>query len=139
MVKLFLDANILFSAAYREQAGLAKLWKLNQVRLVSSDYAVIEAERNLREPHQLERLKMLINSIEVMTGYNDSLIPGDIKLNIKDRPILAAAIATKANFLITGDRDFEHLFGKKIHCVTILTPSVYFSDFQLLMHDKRKK
>ena len=130
MVKLFLDANILFSAAYRENAGLAKLWKLSHIKLISSDYAIMEAERNLRETHQLQRLKVFVHSLGVITTYNDSLIPSDIKLSAKDRPILAAAISAKANFLITGDRDFEHLFGKKILGVTVLTPSVYFSDFQ---------
>ena|SRR3990167_11346255 len=129
MVKLFLDANILFSAAYRENAGLAKLWKLSGIKLASSDYAIAEAERNLREQHQLQRLKAFMHSLDIITTYNDSLIPDDIKLSVKDRPILAAAIAAKTSFLITGDRDFEHLFGKKIRGVTILTPSVYFSDF----------
>ena len=130
MVKLFLDANILFSTAYRENAGLAKLWKLRHIKLISSDYAIMEAERNLCEPHQLQRLKVFVHSLDVITTYNDSLIPSDITLSAKDRPILAAAISAKANFLITGDRDFECLFGKKILRVTVLTPSVYFSDFQ---------
>ena len=130
MVKLFLDANILFSAAYRENAGLAKLWKLSHIKLISSDYAIMEAERNLREPHQLQRLKVFVHSLDVITTYNDSLIPSNIKLSEKDRPILSAAISAKANFLMTGDRDFEHLFGKKILGVMVLTPSVYFSDFQ---------
>ena len=129
MVRLFLDANILFSAAYRENTGLAKLWKLSHTKLVSSDYAIMEAERNLREHHQLQRLKRFIQSLDIITTYNDSLIPNDIKLSTKDRPILAAAIFAKANFLVTGDRDFEHLFGKKILGVTVLTPSTYFSDF----------
>lgn len=130
MVKLFLDANILFSAAYREHAGLAKLWKLHRVKLASSDYALLEAERNLHAPDQLQRLTLFAHSLEIITAYNDSLIPADIKLNAKDRPILAAAIAAKANFLITGDRDFMHLFCKKVAGVTVLTPSLYFSDFQ---------
>src|SRR3990167_3011677 len=86
MIKLFLDANILFSAAYRENAGLAKLWKLSHIKLVSSDYAIMEAERNLREQHQLQRLKMLTHSLDVITfAYNDSLIPNDIKLSEGDR------------------------------------------------------
>ena len=129
MVRLFLDANILFSAAYRENTGLTKLLKFNYTKLVSSDYAIMEAERNLREHHQLQRLKRFIQSLDIITTYNDSLIPNDIKLSTKDRPILAAAIFAKANFLVTGDRDFEHLFGKKILGVTVLTPSTYFSDF----------
>src|SRR3990167_9337267 len=123
MVKVFLDANILFSAAYREHAGLAKLWELKRVKLVSSDYAIMEAERNLRDPNQLQQLKVFTHSLEIITTYNDSLIPTDITLSAKDRPILAAAIAAKANFLLTGDRDFAHLLGKKIMGVTVLTPS----------------
>ncbi|OGT53856.1 MAG: hypothetical protein A3E84_05875 [Gammaproteobacteria bacterium RIFCSPHIGHO2_12_FULL_42_13] len=125
---VFLDANILFSAAYRENAGLTRLWKLKNTRLVSSYYAITEAERNLSASHQLQRLKTLINSLEVITNYNDSLIPSNIKLNAKDRPILAAAISAKASFLMTGDRDFEHLFGEKIMGVKIVTPSMYFSE-----------
>jgi hypothetical protein len=33
MHRLFLDANILFSAAYRPDAGLIKLWKLPDATL----------------------------------------------------------------------------------------------------------
>ena len=45
----------------------------------------------------------------------------------KDRPILAAAITAQANFLITGDKDFQALFGKTVSGVNILTPSAYFA------------
>ena len=40
---VFLDANVLFSAAYRSEAGLQRLWDLKGVELVSSMYAVEEA------------------------------------------------------------------------------------------------
>jgi len=36
MDRLFLDANVLFSAAYRPQVGLVRLWKLKDVVLCSS-------------------------------------------------------------------------------------------------------
>ena len=116
MVKVFLDANILFSAAYREQAGLAKLWQLKRVKLVSSDYAMMEAERNLRDSDQLQRLKVFTHSLEIITSYNDSLIPTDITLSIKDRPILAAAIATKAEAIWAHDPHFKQ--QKKVKVFT---------------------
>ena len=50
----FLDANVLFSAAYRSDAGLRKLWRLPGVRIVSSAYAVEEARRNLSQPRNIE-------------------------------------------------------------------------------------
>ena len=51
MKSAFLDANVLFSAAYLENAPLAKLWKLGDVRLLSSSNAVDEAKRNLMRNH----------------------------------------------------------------------------------------
>src|SRR5258708_27693879 len=39
MDRLFLDANVLFSAAYRVDAGLVQLWKLKNVTLRSSHAA----------------------------------------------------------------------------------------------------
>jgi len=43
MHRLFLDANILFSAAYRPHAGLLQFWKLKDTILCSSHYAMEEA------------------------------------------------------------------------------------------------
>jgi hypothetical protein len=34
--RLFLDANVLFSAAYRETAGIQRLWTRPGVRLLTS-------------------------------------------------------------------------------------------------------
>lgn len=49
---LFLDANVLFSAAYRDDAQIARLWDLDDVELITSHYAADEARRNLTRPHQ---------------------------------------------------------------------------------------
>jgi hypothetical protein len=47
MDRLFLDANVLFAAAWRPKAALARLWELGDAELLSSDYAIEEARRNL--------------------------------------------------------------------------------------------
>jgi predicted nucleic acid-binding protein len=123
--RLFLDANVLFSAAYRSDARVRELWRLKDVRLVTSPYAVEEARRNLDRPEQREELEKLVGRMEVLTSS-----PAERRLTIdlplKDRPILLAAIQSKASCLITGDfTHFGRYFGKKAEGVLILTPSDY--------------
>ena len=124
---LFLDANILFSAAYRENAGLLRLWQLKSVKLISSAYAIEEARRNLAVLVQKDRLnKLLINIEETLPHPMDLELPESVIIKEKDKPILLSAISAKADFLITGDiRDFGKFYGKKINGVTVLPPSEY--------------
>jgi hypothetical protein len=65
MDRLFLDANILFSAAYRPDAGLAQFWKLKNAILCSSHYALEEARMNLAENAQRRRLTNLARRIRL--------------------------------------------------------------------------
>jgi len=53
--RIFLDANVLFSAAYRENSGLIEIWRVKGVRLLSSSYAIEEAKRNLAAAEQRHR------------------------------------------------------------------------------------
>jgi len=126
---LFLDANILFSAAYRENSGLLRLWKLKAATLVSSTYAIEEARRNLDQEGQRERLEELLIRVEKLPYRHENIeLPENVMIKEKDKPILLAAIATKADYLITGDmRDFGKFYGKKIRGVTILPPSEYLN------------
>ena len=127
MNKLFLDANILFSAAYRANAGLLCLWEI-EAQLFSSSYAAEEARRNLPDPDQQQRLEQLLNLVKIIKHEQVSLVLDQaILLRDKDRPILQAAIYAKVDYLITGDfRDFGIYFGKTIQNVTILPPVDYF-------------
>jgi uncharacterized protein len=59
--RVFLDANILFSAAYRPNAGLRLIWQVPNVELVTSAYAVEEARRNLKLPEQRAALEPSFN------------------------------------------------------------------------------
>jgi hypothetical protein len=58
--RIFLDANVLFSAAYRENSGLVEIWRLKGVRLLSSSYAIEEARRNLVAADQRYWLRRLV-------------------------------------------------------------------------------
>jgi predicted nucleic acid-binding protein len=125
MDRLFLDANVLFSAAYRPAAGLLQLWKLRDVKLCSSRYALEEAKINLTEQDQRMRLSRLSEKVQLF-GAALRQLPHGISLPEKDVPILLAAIEARCTHLLTGDvRHFGPYFGKKTEGVSIVPPGDY--------------
>jgi predicted nucleic acid-binding protein len=123
--RIFLDANVLFSAAYREHSGLVEIWRLKGVRLFSSSYAIEEARRNLAAAEQRERLQHLVEALEVVETLPAARL--QTTLPEKDQPILAAAVAGRATHLITGDvKHFGEFFGKVLAGVLVLPPAAYF-------------
>jgi hypothetical protein len=125
MDRIFLDANVLFSEAYRANSGLLSLWRLRNARLCSSHYAVEEARINLDQAEQKERLTRLSSSLELFEAEPQEL-PDRMVLPEKDTPIMLAAMAARATHLLTGDlRHFGAYFGKTIGGILILPPSDY--------------
>jgi hypothetical protein len=125
MDRPFLDANVLFSAAYRLNAGLLQLWELKKTVLCSSRYAVEEARINLTDEGQWRRLNGLLGMIELFEAAERQL-PRGVSLPEKDAPILLAAIEARATHLLTGDiRHFGSYFGKKIEGIAIVLPGDY--------------
>ncbi len=131
MDSIFLDAHVLFSAAYRSDAGLRKLWRLPGVRMVTSAYAVEEARRNLSQARQREELDELLGSVEVVptaAPTDHPLFSSVMQLPDKDRPVLLAAIGVGATHLLTGDfRHFGPYYGKRSEGVLILSPGEYLA------------
>jgi len=125
MDRLFLDANVLFSAAYAPRSGLLKFWELPQVLLCTSQYALEEARANLSKESQRDRLARLAASLQFFDATGVAL-PTEVILPEKDLPILLAAIASQATHLITGDlRHFGPYFGKKLAGIRVLPPAEY--------------
>ena len=127
MDRLFLDANVLFSAAYRPEAGVARLWQVSDAVLLTSTYVVEEARRNLADASQRTRLEVLLEKVEVGEAM---MLPPDLrgKINLpeKDWPVLGGAAAAGATHLITGDlRHFGAYFGEKVLGVLVLKPADY--------------
>ncbi|MGZ4836594.1 MAG: PIN domain-containing protein [Terriglobales bacterium] len=123
--RLFLDANVLFSAAYRPDAGIARLWKLKNVELLTSHYAAEEARINLIDREQQQRLAELLVVVRIVTGI--SPLPREVSLPEKDRPILQAALHASATHLLTGDKQhFGQYFGRSLGGVLVLPPAEYF-------------
>jgi uncharacterized protein len=126
--RLFLDANVLFSAAYRSTSGLRKFWTLADVELVTSTYTVEEARRNLSEESQRRTLGVLLEGLEVIDQppFKEELRTSG--LPEKDLPVLAAAFGVGATHLVTGDRrHFGKFFGRDLHGVRVLSPADYLT------------
>lgn len=126
MDRVFLDANVLFSAAWSEETGLLRLWALEDVQLLTSAYACEEVRINLPEDSRRDRLEPLLESVVLVPEAYERRITGFVGLPPKDRPILLAALAAGATQLLTGDlRHFGPLFGSTVEGVEILTPGAY--------------
>jgi len=109
-MRLFLDANVLFTAAHNPAGKAALVLELGAAghwKLFASNYALAEAQRNLeiKFPSALPRLKAL-QEVIVLVG-DDHIIDCPATLPAKDQPIYRAAHAAGASHLLTGDlRDF---------------------------------
>jgi uncharacterized protein len=128
--RVFLDANVLYSAAYLEQSGLARLWTLDDVDQLTSAYGLEEARRNLAmdRPEAVTRLERLCKAITTVNAPQGLKLPANVQLDDKDQPILLAAIHGRADYLLTGDaRHFAHFYGKRIATVLVLRPAQYFT------------
>jgi uncharacterized protein len=130
-VRVFLDANVLFSAAYREKGSVRAFFALAHAgtcSLVSSRHAIEEARRNLalKHPARLDDLEALLRSVEVVPEPRESMLvwAASTGLPPKDIPILAAAVESRCHVLATGDRtDFGALFGRKLRGTVVMLPA----------------
>jgi len=134
-MRIFLDANILFSAAKSNGAvrGLLHDLHANGHVLVADEYVATEARRNIAAKatgDALPYLQALLSQIEV-TAVTQSTNATPIAdwLPPKDRPVLLSAIACQCDALVTGDRThFGAGYGKVFQGVTLYSPA------QLAMH-----
>ena len=128
-MRLFLDANILFSATHSRRGGARQLIDLaaaGHCNLVTSQHAILEARRNLtvKSPSSSDEFASVLASVELIPEAGSGLVSkiGEFGLPGNDAPILASAIASRADLLVTGDRrHFGHLFGEVIGNVRIVT------------------
>ncbi len=132
--RVFLDANVLFSAALGGSVFDA-IWVVaghGGYRLVTSPYCVIEARENLarKRPEAVKRLKERLSSVKLVAEaepdpWMTGLVPE------KDLPVLAAAVASRASVLLTGDvRHFGALMGREDLPLRVLTPAEFIRTFR---------
>ena len=121
-MKIFLDANILFSAS---QIGspIRKLLENLQLHsvLVSHPGVIEEASRNLAA--KKPEWKVGFDSFRSFLHISPSIgTCPETSLPAKDQPVLAAAIGCRADILLTGDRrHFGPLFGSTLSGVKVFS------------------
>jgi len=128
-MRLFFDANVLFTAAYSATGIARALFDLEAAgccTLCTSAYAMEEARRNLtlKAPEILPVLELLSRHLSIVPEPLPEKIQWALSLlPLKDAPIMAAAVSGCVDILVTGDRrDFGHLFGKNVEGVLVLSP-----------------
>lgn len=134
--RVFLDANILFSAAKSAGAERALLQLLidRDHECWVDEYVVAEARRNLQAkgPDALVALDARLPLLR-RAGTPRSLITSagrDLDwLPEKDRPVLAAAIRLRCDRLVTGDRThFGVGYGRSYGGVRVCSPRQLLDD-----------
>ena len=131
-MRLFLDANVIFSAAHNPHGRASALFLLQRnghCELVASAHALGEARRNLalKYPSMTAELDRLARELRVVPEAGVKAVAKaqqELQLPPDDAPIFAAAVAAGANVLVTGDRThFGRLYGKRIEGVEVLPPA----------------
>jgi predicted nucleic acid-binding protein len=136
-LRVFLDANVLFTAAY-SPAGLSalliELGAAGRVTLLTSPLAIAEAERNLeaKRPAALPALRASLTTVRVLRepapADVERLTPPD--LSAKDRPLLAAVIVAHATHFVAGDvADFGRWMDRHAGVpLRVMTPRQFFTE-----------
>lgn len=131
MMRLFFDANILFTAAHNPKGKAALIIDLctkGHWKLYTSAYAIEEARRNLEAkfPHALGVFAKLLDVFQTAPESRSLKYPPG--LLDKDGSIYLAAHGCRATHLLTGDiRDFGPLMNqpKKTDGLVIQTVAQY--------------
>ena len=128
-MRIFLDANILFSAA-RNDGPMRQLLRELQAKshaLVASAAVVFEARRNL----EAKSTVAAVNFLDQLVAEIDvpPYAPGSVAAALTnwlpdtDQHVLAAAIRQHCEILVTGDKaHFGSRYGKKFAHVLIVSP-----------------
>jgi predicted nucleic acid-binding protein len=128
-MRVFLDANVLFSAAKSDGAVRALMHRLLDAghECCADAYVVEEARRNLaaKGAAALQALDALLARLHVAPAA----APGTAAdaatdwLPPKNRPVLAAAIRLRCDALVTGDRThFGAGYGQRFGGVAVHSP-----------------
>ena len=132
--RLFLDANVLFTAAHNPAGKAALLIELGQKGhwdLYTSAYAIEEAGRNLaiKYPERKPALVQIIRQLTLAKHHSEHPYPDG--LDPKDIPIFQAAVECSATHLLTGDiKDFGRYMNqaKKTFKICIQTTADFYKD-----------
>ena len=129
-MRVFVDTNIVISAILFPNGKTAKVFSylLEKHTVIISSYTKEECEEVFKKKFSLK--KELLDIFFDGISFEEFKSPEEIDeqqypkiRDIKDLPVLASAILSDSDILITGDKDFEDV---KIDKPLIFTPTKYF-------------
>ncbi|MEO0768090.1 MAG: putative toxin-antitoxin system toxin component, PIN family [Cyanobacteria bacterium J06649_4] len=128
-MKVVIDTNILISAVLKDRMPetviLFVLENADYQWIVSpeilTEYGEVLGRKRLKIPIEIQ--KQWLQLIENLTTTVIVSQPLDFPRDPKDAKFLACAVASDADFLITGDKDFED--AKRLVNTTILSLSAF--------------
>jgi predicted nucleic acid-binding protein len=137
--KVFLDTSALI-AGIASSKGAARavlqLAEIGLIELIVSRQVIVEADRNIEEklPEMLNEYRGFIKLLAPVLV--DDPLQKDIAkyltvINPDDAPILASAVISDADFLVTWDK--RHFIGKNIRIhssLKIVTPGEFLKHFR---------
>jgi len=110
--KVFLDANILFAAAYSSRGGSREIIRkgiAGELFIIVSTTVLNEAVRNLQQkaPAALESFRIFVGALDPLIAEEPSKMEvGDVGqyINLEDAIVLAAAIKAETDYFVTLDK-----------------------------------
>lgn len=138
MIRVFLDANVLYSAADSPDGLNAALFKVagrrDNVELLANRYVWSEADIHLMDnglaQARTELQRLVDNDLSIEAGAPFALtlrMRPYVPTDPADTPVLAGAVSAGADWLVTSDRkDFDHLYGTTVEGVLVLRPRQAF-------------
>ena len=129
-MRVFVDTNMVISALLFSNGKTAKVFShlLRKHTVIISSYTREECKEVFEKkfPTKMKQLEIFFNGI----NFEEFATPDKIDRqkypsmrDVKDLPILASAILSDSDILLTGDKDFADV---KIDKPLIFTPTRYF-------------
>jgi putative PIN family toxin of toxin-antitoxin system len=126
------DANIIVSAILFPKSVVAQAFNhmIDNYILILSQYTIDEVEDVFNEkfPYRIDEMKIFMEKVPyelfILKKIGDKKYP-KIR-DIDDLPVLANAIESNVDLLITGDHDFDEIILEK---PKIIKPRKYIDEF----------
>jgi putative PIN family toxin of toxin-antitoxin system len=137
-----LDANVLvsgFSFGGGVPDRILRRWKEGQFRLIVSSHLLAEVGNTLEKPYFRSRLSessvqqaLLLLRIEARTTLLTNVVSG-VATHPEDDSVLATAVSASCDYLVTGDRQLQHLGSYQ--GVRIVSPREFLTLVERLEQD----
>jgi putative PIN family toxin of toxin-antitoxin system len=134
-MRVILDTNVLLGALispYGPPEAIYRAWRLDRFELVTSTVQLDEIRRVSRYPKlkpilPAHRIGTMVNNLQraVVLGVLPALPEGMAASDPDDGYLLAMALASEADYLVTGDRRAGLLQMQGVGRTRITTPSTF--------------